>query len=485
VLNGVGPASHRERVIIGSLPDEVLLEIFYFYQVAINEDEREYPWNWEKLVQVCRRWRCIIFASPNRLDLQLFCTEKSPVRRLLDVWPEFPLSIQFDYLRSRWDNLEDTFDNLVAALERRDRIRQIHVNLPDPPESFREHIVTAMEGPFPALTCLSLESMGKVAPLPDTFLNGSVACLQYLYLDLEMISFPSLPRLLLSTSNLTSLHLVRIPPSGYIPPETMATCLSALPKLDSLAIDFISPTPHPQRRNRTPPPPTRFFLPALTKLEFTGTSEYLEALATRFDALRLDESWINFFHKRELDFDIPQTIQFLGHLERLRPYSVTLDFHLPHNATIDFSSSCSEFPSPHSWQIMTQRLDWQLASVAQICSQILPSLSSVESLSIRSRGWWLHSNTHMDSHMDSTPWIQIFHSFPSVRSLSIDVELEPFITAAFQELTVDSAAKVFPLLQRLSIIGHKSDETAEGIQSLLMTHQHLGHPVAVFRQEFN
>jgi hypothetical protein len=481
-LYGVGPASHRERVIIESLPDEVLLEIFYFFQVAINEDKCEYSWNWEKLVHVCRRWRYLIFASPNRLNLLHFFTQNSPVRALLDVWPDFPLAIQFEYLQPGWDNLEDTFDNLLAALELRDRIRQIHVNIADPPESFWEHIATAMKGPFPALRYLSLDSSGVVASLPDTFLNGSVTSLQYLYLNLEITSFPSLPRLLLSTNNLTSLRLVRLSSFGFIPPETMATCLSALSKLQLLSISFTSPTPHPQQRNQTPPPPTRFVLPALTKLEFTGTSEYLEALATRFDALRLDSSRIRFFHEPDLDFDIPQTIQFLGHLERLRPYSVTLEFHLPLNATIVFSSStmsCSESPSSHSWDIMCEELDWQLASVAQICSQILPSLSSVESLSIDSR-WWLRRNRNMDS----APWLQIFHSFPSVRSLSIGVVLEPFITAAFQGLTVESAAEVFPLLQRLFIIGPESDETAQQeIQPFLTARQQSGHPVAVFRQE--
>jgi hypothetical protein len=159
-----------------------------------------------------------------------------------------------------------------------------------------------------------------VFTLPDTFLNGSVASLQYLYLKLETISFPSFPRLLLSTSDLRSLHLDFIPYSGYIPPETMATCLSALRKLESLAVGFISPTPHPQRRNRAPPPPTRFVLPALTKLEFTGISEYLEGLA----APLLDESRISLFHQPELDFDIPQTSRFFGHLNWFRSSSLIL-----------------------------------------------------------------------------------------------------------------------------------------------------------------
>jgi F-box-like len=84
-----------QRVTIGSLPDDVLLEVFDFDQVAIDKDEDEYPWSWKKLVHVCRRWRYIIFESPIRLNLRLFLKKKSPVRKLLDVWPAFPLVISF------------------------------------------------------------------------------------------------------------------------------------------------------------------------------------------------------------------------------------------------------------------------------------------------------------------------------------------------------------------------------------------------------
>ena len=141
-----------QRVTIESLPDNVLLEIFDFYQVAINEDEDESPWNWEKLVHVCRRWRYVIFESPNRRNLQLFCTEDSPVMNLLDVWPEFPLAILFDisYVwKEDMDDPEESFDNLIAALERRDRVRQIDIT--SPVDFLWKEILTVMEKPFPAL----------------------------------------------------------------------------------------------------------------------------------------------------------------------------------------------------------------------------------------------------------------------------------------------------------------------------------------------
>jgi len=56
-------------VTIDMLPDEVLLGIFAFYLCEDGDEEV-----WQKLVQVCRRWRFIVFASPRRLDLRIVRT---------------------------------------------------------------------------------------------------------------------------------------------------------------------------------------------------------------------------------------------------------------------------------------------------------------------------------------------------------------------------------------------------------------------------
>jgi F-box-like len=162
-----------QRVTIGSLPDNVLLEVFDFY---LNFDESGETSDWGLLVHVCRRWRYIIFGSPIRLNLQLRRTGRTPVRKSLNVWPQFPLAIDF-YNDSEWPvgNPEGPLDNLVAALEHCDRVRQIDIT--SPADFLLEEIVAAMEEPFPALTYLYINSLDVVVPLPDTFLNGSAPCL--------------------------------------------------------------------------------------------------------------------------------------------------------------------------------------------------------------------------------------------------------------------------------------------------------------------
>src|ERR1700742_2401493 len=57
------------NVVIGTLPDDALLETFSFYvDQALDED------GWHTLVHVCRRWRYIVLSSPQRLNLRVLCT---------------------------------------------------------------------------------------------------------------------------------------------------------------------------------------------------------------------------------------------------------------------------------------------------------------------------------------------------------------------------------------------------------------------------
>jgi hypothetical protein len=70
----------------------VFLDIFDF----CIQDARRYPSEgidvWSTLVHVCRHWRSVVFESPLRLDLQLLCTDKTPVRKMLDIWPPLALA---------------------------------------------------------------------------------------------------------------------------------------------------------------------------------------------------------------------------------------------------------------------------------------------------------------------------------------------------------------------------------------------------------
>jgi F-box-like len=458
------------RVTIESLPDDVLLEIFYVYKESEDyqfDDPSSWHDCWPRLVHVCRRWRFLIFASPHHLDLQLVCTQARPVREMLDIWPAFPLVLLYKYMPN--PSKED-FDNFVAALERRDRVHKIRVEFV--PGFVWEQVTKVAQEPFPALTTLELQQSEFDGGLTsgDIFLNGSAPNLQYLYL----FGF-SIPRRLGSATHLRYLHLENIPNYGYIPPETMAISLSALPQLETLIVKFQS---HTKQGNRSVPPHTRFVLPALTSFDFTGVSEYLKVLTARIDAPLLMLFSVTFFHQPV--FDIPQIIRFVGHQDAFRPSSLTLDFHVLY-VSIHSSAQMSYPARRFFWtqDLLCKGLHWQVLFISQICSQILSFRSSVEALEI---GGTSHSHSSPEDEIDPTLWIQLFHPFTSVQSLEIS---EPLIAAVLPPLIGQPTADVLPSLHTLSILGDTdmSDDTAQKIvQSFVATRQQSGRPVTVSRR---
>jgi hypothetical protein len=204
------------------LPEDVLLEISDWY---LDDSDFYNIEGWQTLVHVCRKWRNVVFGSPHRLNLQLFCTGKKPVREILDIWPPLPIIISGYYRKITGE------DNIVAALEHNDRVCRIH--LQEVSSSLWEAVLAATQEPFPALTDVELHTSAK-EPLTasDSFLGGSAPNLRYLHLS--CVPFRGLPNLLSSATHLVTLHLLRIPHSGYISPEAMVTALSALTRLQKM-----------------------------------------------------------------------------------------------------------------------------------------------------------------------------------------------------------------------------------------------------------
>jgi hypothetical protein len=161
------------RVTIDVLPDVALLDIFDCYVDQVEEIQE-----WHTLVHVCRKWRSVVFGSPLRLNLRLYCTKKTPVREMLAVWPPLPIVV--------WGNGKGTRDinNITAALEHNDRVCDIE--LYNVTRSHLEEVLAPMQKPYPVLTYLRIWRQGDDgAPLivPESFLGGSAPPLRHLYLD--------------------------------------------------------------------------------------------------------------------------------------------------------------------------------------------------------------------------------------------------------------------------------------------------------------
>jgi hypothetical protein len=300
--------------LIDKLPDDVLLSIFDFY---VEKDSGTYQpkekriKGWQTLVHVCRQWRSIVFGFSHRLNLRLFFTDKRPVETL-NAWPPLPVVIYYCYFWS--STVTSGLDNIIAALKHNYRIRDI--KLYHPSSLQLEKVVDTMQQPFPALSILKLQlpDQSDLVVLPDSFLGGSAPRLQKLVL--EGILFQALPKLLLSTTCLSTLSLLNIPHSGYISPDVMVTYLSALTSLERFCLGFPSPSSCPNQTSQHPPLPTHVVLPTLTRFEFTGFSEYLEHFVARIDIPLLDTFSLSF--SDQLAFETPQVVRFISRTPKLK-----------------------------------------------------------------------------------------------------------------------------------------------------------------------
>ena len=452
------------RVTIDMLPDVALLEIFDFYV------DEEHIQEWHILVHVCRKWRDVVFGSPRRLNLRLYCRARTPVRKTLYIWPVLPIVISANSY-GMWDT-----DNIIAALEHGDRI--CHLDLFDFTSSQFEKVLAATQQPFPALTHLKLRLRDETAPIvPDSFLGGSAPQLRRLTLD--RIPFPELPKLLLSATHLVNLDLHRIPYSGYFSPEGMVTCFSVLTNLKCLNIEFEFSRSWPDQKSRRPPPPTRALLPALTELQFIGVSEYLEDLVARIDAPLLDKSDIIFFH--QLIFDTPQLAQFIS---RTPKFKASDEVHVIFHDGSVWVTLPQTFDGALQLGISCSKSDWQLSSLAQVCSLSFPHdlISMVEQLYIQC-GYW---DMPCIDDIENNQWLELLHPFTSVKHLYISSKFTSSIVPAFQGLSGERVMEVLPALESLFVESDPSEDSRlveEGIGQFVSARQLAGHPIAVSHWE--
>jgi len=461
------------------LSDDVLVEIFNFYVI-------EYlPYNtwrnaWHTLVHVCRRWRYLVFASPRRLNLRLKYGGHGPMSEMLDAWPVLPvililgseISLPLPKLDQEWN---DTINALES--ENENRIREIYILYAT--NSRLERFAAAMQKPFPELTHLTVRGAGDLVPvLPDSFLGGSTPRLREL--ELMGIPFPSMPKLLLSANGLVILDLTDIPDSGYISPDAMATALTAVTKLKTLHLQFRSPRPRPDRASRPLPPPTRFVLPALTELFFRGVYEYLEDLLARIDPPLLQDLYISFF--MDLNFDVPQLHWLIGHAEEFKAFD---------RAKVSISEDSIELLLDRQMQVLNHQgllrleinckvLDWQLSSLAQVCSSSFPLISALEELEICE--YLYLSPPPWKGVAENAQWLELLDPFTALKNLYLMDNAPVHVCNALLELSGERITEVLPALQNIFLYDGLSWEgPRKAIKTFVAARRRSRRPVSVHR----
>ena len=474
------------RVTINILPNDVLLHIFLidgqeYYErqiTSLGEDVDRVGllrWRWHRLVHVCRRWRSIVFASPNYLDLRLVCGPMTPVE-LTSIWPPLPIIIMNSFFAINHKPEDYDFD---AAIVHPNRVREIHLFHLTRSSLQRLASAIRMQEQFPALThlnihCLNGHPRDPPPALPDGFLGGSAPLLRYI--GLYRIPFPMLPKLLLSATHLVRLSLWGIPHSGYISPEAIVTALAEMTHLESLFINFDSSLSRPHRESQRPRPSTRTVLPALTRFWFKGVSEYLEDFVARIDATLLDSIYFTFIH--QLIFDIPQVAQFMRRTSRFQEFKEVHVRFGHYGVLVETLPPTVTFDEKPRMRISCRELDWQLSSMAQVITSFFPSIYIVEHLYIHD---YRCQSRYDFEHMH---WLELFHPFSAVKNLYLSRKFAPYIATALHELVGGRTMEVLPSLRNIFLEGFQlSEPIQEGIERFVAARQLSDCPITVSRWE--
>ena len=395
---------------------------------------------------------------------------------MLGHLPTFPLVVDFRF----WEfgvhlpSMEDV-DSIIAALGHRDRICKITLKIP---LGLFHKFTPMMQESFLALTDLHLHSFSKwdsARDLSSSFLGGSAPRLRSLFL--ENIPFRGLPKLLISAQDLVSLQLQKIPQSGYISPDVIATCLSCLTRLEKLRVGFLSCPPRPDPPSQHPSL-TRVELPALAHFSFNGANEYLEDFVARINAPLLLHIRVSFFNRSQLD--ISHLSQFIG----------AGNFQVPRHGILQVSSRSTYVKfSLHEDSGKGTTLAFYIS-----CTPSRRQISSLEEISRSSSSpFRLSSLEHLDILDGASPecwerdmentrwlWLDLLRIFTNVKDLYLCKEPAVRVARVLRGLTVETAATVLPVLRCIFIKGNQQSATVQtSIRPFISARQLFGNPVSV------
>ncbi|KAH9010364.1 hypothetical protein EDB83DRAFT_2680827 [Lactarius deliciosus] len=453
--HGTDPLS--QQATIQMLSDDIFLNIFRDYLDAA-------PRTWPTLTYVCQRWRQIVHASPLGLNLRLYFTPGTPVLSALDCWPALLIMVQYGGFPNLNPPAPEDDDNITAALKQSGRVSSICLTVTS---SLLEKL-SAISEPFSELGELVLLSQDNMQlSLPNTFRWGP----HLRTLDSTRIAFPSLPQLLSSSHDLVDLQLHDVPSAGYFSPEAFANALSGTTHLRTLSLHFLSLPPRRNYLSLPPPSGERVVLPALTFLEYRGTSKYLDSLVARIDAPGLGNIDITFFFQPTMDASqLGRFVERSGVQTQLSRADVQISADA---ISIFFFNSST--PTPLRLQISCKQLDWQLSSMAQVCDQFSPFLFRVNTPRIN----MTQSSSGQDD-ADGGQWLELIRAFGGATDLPVADELTAAILCALG-LVEGGHTAVLPSLHHLHIENPMAmnEPSWDGLLSFITLRSRSGHPIQV------
>jgi hypothetical protein len=189
---------------------------------------------------------------------------------------------------------------------------------------------------------------------------------------------------------------------------------------------------------------------------------------------------ITFSH--QLIFDTPQVTQFIGRTPKFKAHACA-------EAQLGFSDwqvrvelPCRLLHRSLELAISCRKSDWQLSSLAQVCSSSIPQalIPPVEYLYIKSL-FPSELHWHLQDDIENSQWLEVLQPFTAVKELYLSREFVPHIAAVLKELVEEGATEVLlPALQILFLEEPlPSGPVKEIIEQFVAARQLASHPIAL------
>jgi len=186
-----------------------------------------------------------------------------------------------------------------------------------------------------------------------------------------------------------------------------------------------------------------------------------------------------------LVFEVPHLSRFIDSIQILKSAKVAemeSSFGSGVSIKLDLPGAASATPStlghPLSLCVSSGVLDWQISSMAQICSQF-SVFSRVECLDVRAD--YLRLGYRWKDEF--VPWVELFRSFASVETLSISGELCPHVAHALEGVATEMvvAAEVLP---ELRVLHFECSRKSACVENYVAVRKKFSRPVDVQHMSF-
>jgi hypothetical protein len=210
-------------------------------------------------------------------------------------------------------------------------------------------------------------------------------------------------------------------------------------------------------------------------LEFKGVSEYLEEVVARIEAPLLNDLRITFLN--QLVFDTPQLSRFIGHIEGFGVLrQAVIVFHGDFVEIMLTGQAGAASSGTLTLGIPCTEPDWQLSSLAQVCMSSLPIISALERLEIREDQI---SQVRWRDDAEDTQWLELLHSFTTLKALCLSPIIEPHIMSALGDLTGERVTEVLPSLQSIFLEPLSAQRLRRTVEKFVSARELSGLPVRV------